>query len=355
MPTERPIRAIRSGRGVMVLPKGPASALAPASRAKSVPASVVFKRPAALKKSHKKVEFTPTLVTNVSYLPIVPSSPHSSGPSKHGSAHNRRDVAHPLETWFAGRMSEYREHLYMKTTAKLNESYNTLINDLHNVNLVAMSSPPITPSAKTSPPKITISAKFDHARQKLFNPIGEYTITTSTINASGQLVKTPVPLQQKLSAFTDSYKQKYKELQAMHKRWEIIMGELWKTGVTCLGEETMASLFIVTPEAEALPPTKEDSLFIPEHSPDLNGNETGKKRVAFQESTPELPSLLLRPSVLEPVTQAPVLSEEMVREIQSEVINLGNEQVDELMRVAEDQKKLWKKKIGNVMRALKDD
>ena len=121
----------------------------------------------------------------------------------------------------------------------------------------------------------------------------------------------------------------------------------------------MARLLSVTPcpgAESASPPDLEQDfmLFIPEGSPRTAGDDG--QRVGSQEGQPrELPAYLCGPSVFRPVVQTPVLSGDVVRELEGAVDGLGRGQVDELERIDEEQRKVWKKKIGNVMRALVDD
>ncbi|KAF2635924.1 hypothetical protein P280DRAFT_167409 [Massarina eburnea CBS 473.64] len=365
MPAERTslsARYTRPGHGNNVPSKERTLALAPALApiTKSVSVASVFKKPAITNKNRtKRVDFTPEVIASVTHLPAVPSSEHFSSPSKSGGS--KRHATHPLATDFEDAAKEYREYLETTTTTKINETYNALVNELHEINLVDSSSPPNRSNANDSPIKITISAKYDRKRQKLFNPIGEYTLTTQFTSKNGEIVKTPGSLKDRLSTFEQSYQKKVEELQYLQRQWETIVGEMYKTGISCLGEKVMAQMFLVSPAYTS--PGKEDtstfaattldpdSLFIAEHSP-----KNAKKRVTFQEPVLEPPSFLLGPSrIAKAVPRVPVLSSDEVRSVQSAMIRMGDEQVGELKKIDEEQQKLWERKVGKIMRAVADD
>jgi hypothetical protein len=153
----------------------------------------------------------------------------------------------------------------------------------------------------------------------------------------------------KIASFEKSYQKDVEELTRLQAKWETIVGEIWKTGLSCLGEEAMAQLFLVS--QDVLPTAEEeDSLFVPEHSP-----RNGKKRVTFAEPAPELPDFLLGSSRLKPIPHLPELPKDAIKSLQDTVINLGSEHIAELKNMEDDEQKKWKKQMGSVIQALKDD
>jgi hypothetical protein len=166
------------------------------------------------------------------------------------------------------------------------------------------------------------------------------------------------------------------------KEWEAVVGEIWKLGVGCLGEEAMEALLFTKEQrldgSTLLPsssPSKatdaESTLFVPEHgsSPPRAKTRVTKKRVTFLEEAPEFlnkynsaptskfPTFLYQPSRYRKDTLPFVagLPEREIKELEKSVKQLGRKEIEDFRRIERDQKEYWRRKTAQLAIALKDD
>lgn len=160
------------------------------------------------------------------------------------------------------------------------------------------------------------------------------------------------------------------EIEKIKKRWETMVGEIWKLGVQCLGEESMeAMLFTANKTSRELSssPSRatvaESTLFLPKHdtSPPLRRTRS-EKHVTF-EAPEELPAatstslaFLHQPSRLNvgPAPCVPALSQHHVEELDAQIRELGNKEIEEYRKAERDYHAHWQRKTAQLVRVLKE-
>jgi hypothetical protein len=337
-----------------------------------VSAAGVFKKPRL--PTRKKAQVTPKKNAKESRMvaaePPSPQKPQncsarSSSASPQKEDHGKKLDMHPLALSFKGASSlpllpnsqlttlvdastDYRTHLYKITSTKLSTTLSTLINSLHTCNLAAISSPRTSSDPNASPIKLTLSAKYDRATEKAFCPISDYEISNVLLHPDGRTqTLDSVSLKEMLIAFEEKTKKEVEEIRALEAQWEQVVGEIYKTGVACLGHDTMRA-FLVEPggSSASLPRfvTEEESLLL-----------APKKRVTFQEPRRKYPSFLDGPSMYKnhPIATLPALPEDVLQELEDAVDMLGVKQVEELRKIEADQSKWWGKKCELIAQTLR--
>jgi hypothetical protein len=160
----------------------------------------------------------------------------------------------------------------------------------------------------------------------------------------------------------------------LQNEWETVVGEIWKVGVACLGEEAMETLLLTKEQRLAerdslLPSSDADStFFIPEHSPH-NKSRVSKQGVTFLEPKPnyaavptsKFPDFLYQPSRYRKDT-LPVVSsmsdrdrEREIKQLEKSVKDLGKIEIEDFRKIELGQKEYWRKKTAQLTVALKDD
>ncbi|KAF2692095.1 hypothetical protein K458DRAFT_425906 [Lentithecium fluviatile CBS 122367] len=348
----------RPGRSGHTTPAKDAASALTYPRKQTVSTAVLFKNPTLPIRKRADASPKPTKTPRPAARSLSVhkhrSSPRSSSHSPQKVAYGKKSDMHPLAVAFKDTTTAYRTHLYTATAAKLDATLNTLLSQLHARTLATISSPPTDPTA--SPLKLTLGAKYDRATEKAFRPIGGYAFVVHNTNtnanaASGEngKEKEKKTLRETLMDFDEKYGKEMEEIRGLEAQWEKVVGEIYKTGVACLGDEAMS--FVLVPPS----PTADSSpLFVPEqdslpHAP--------KKRVTFQEPDQqrEYPNFLSGPSIYRnhPVAALPGLPEDEVRELEDAVGTLGVEQMEEFKRIEAEQSKWWKKKCEQIAQTLR--
>jgi hypothetical protein len=176
-----------------------------------------------------------------------------------------------------------------------------------------------------------------------------------------------VTIHERLLNFDEQIRTQTKEIKKLQVQWEAIVREIFKLGVTCLGEDTMTALLLPTPathppqDAPSSSPSDPDSeptLFVPEKSTTEKGKGK-KKKVSFEPISPAvtLPKFLYQPSMFREqiAPDTPRLSGTKVTELQADVAQLGNAQVRELREIEREYTAWWKKKTAQIASALGGD
>lgn len=237
-----------------------------------------------------------------------------------------------------------------------------LISALHECNLVELSSPSASlpkGDVHESPLRLTLSTAFDHKYRKLFIPLGDYHLRSYVKNAAGEKEVLDTTLRDKLARFEEQTLKDTEQLRVLQEKWEGVVGEIWKMGVSCLGEDAMVEAFLSPPPDEELAEKQDDgtSLFVPEQS---------KKRVTFENpplpevpdfltSTSQLPEFLTRASKMKALPRLPELAREEVDKMEVAVSELGDEHVADMRAVDREYQKYWERKLGSMRRAVEGD
>jgi hypothetical protein len=218
------------------------------------------------------------------------------------------------------------------------------------------------------PIRTSIPSQYERVSKCISSPLSEST-ARSAARARSEDEPTDVTIHERLLTFDEQIRTQTKDIKNLQVRWEAIVREIFKLGVTCLGEDTMTALLLPTPAAQPpqdapssspSDPESEPTLFIPEQSTAAKDKGKGKKKKVSFEPTPPavaLPEFLYQPSVLRKqiAPEVPRLSGTRVTELQADVSQLGNAQVRELREIEREYAAWWKKKNAQVALALARD
>jgi hypothetical protein len=164
------------------------------------------------------------------------------------------------------------------------------------------------------------------------------------------------------------------EIAKLKEKWETTVGEIWKVGAQCLGEQVIESmLFTKKQRAQDVwssPIEAESKLFVPaqETSPPRR-TAWGKKRVTFVEDVdreiqpPDSRRMnsplhfLYQPTRLHvgPVLNVPVLPKREIGDVEVQIKELGQEQFEELKKAEKDYKMYWQRKNERLAQVLSED
>lgn len=172
-----------------------------------------------------------------------------------------------------------------------------------------------------------------------------------------------------MSDYVDYIEKQKAEIAQLEAAWEATVGELWKVGVQCLGEQAMESMLFMDKDAEKLQllTTKaEPTLFVAEQgtSPPPHA-AANKKRVTFDtpDDCNEPPLLnkralhfLYQPSRLRvaPVPDMPALPKEEIGALETQIKEFGEKQLEDLKQAEKDYKLYWKKKNKLMAKVFED-
>jgi hypothetical protein len=260
---------------------------------------------------------------------------------------------------------DYRRHLYRSATLKINTTLESLLNQLFEDTLQDVSSDGANGDA--SPLRLTVPAKYERKAIKLYQPISAYKISLTRTNTDGTRMQIMSTLESRMSDY-DEYIAKHKtELKKLKDDWEAVVGEIWKLGAQCLGEEAMESMLFTSedePDFSSPTATADSALFVPEQGTSLRPRT--KKRVTFE--TPadedELPdatnsalTFLYQPTRvrLAPVPAAPVLPKREVKDLVAQVEELGLREIEEFKKTEKDYSVYWQKKNSRLAQVLAED
>lgn len=164
------------------------------------------------------------------------------------------------------------------------------------------------------------------------------------------------------------------EIQKLKEKWETIVGEIWKVGMQCLGEEVMESMLFTNKQNEqdeisSSPANARSTLFIPEQATSPpHRTARGKKRVTFVEDVDEemqLPSkttngplhFLYQPTRLRvgPVPVVPALPKQDIKDVEMRIKELGQKELEEHKKAERDYKVYWQRKNARLAQVLDED
>ncbi|KAF2833963.1 hypothetical protein CC86DRAFT_339643 [Ophiobolus disseminans] len=290
-------------------------------------------------------------------------SPHKVG----WKVSKKRSDVHPLAVAFKETSDDYRRHLYRTATLKINQTLEALLHNLYENTLQTVSSD--ADNSQEEPLRLTVPAKFERAAQKLYLPISAYNVRLTRTNTNGErdyLVRT---LETRMHDFEEHLAEQTAEIERLRKNWETLVGEIWKVGVHCLGEDIMKSMLLTNKDGYVLSscPSKvtepASTLFVPEHG---TSPAPRKKRVTFETPTianDDLPNtetvsfdFLYQPTRLrlEPLPAVPALPEKAIEDLSVQVKELGSKQLEDYRKVERENHAHWQKKTAQLMNVLKD-
>lgn len=284
-------------------------------------------------------------------------------PSPHESSANQR--IHNIDT-----KDNYTNYLLESTSLQIKKTLDFLVSGLHESTLHTVSSD--SDGSQDSPLRLSAPVQFNRAAHKVYLPISAYSVRLSRTNTDGEPEPLMCTLEKRMLDFEEHLEQQKAKIEKKRREWELIVGEIWKLGVQCLGEEAMdAMLFTDKPNRElSSSPSKatlaESTLFIPEHdaSPALDKTRS-KKRVKFvsPDVTDELPTatsasleFLHGPShwLVGPVSGMPNLLEQDIKQVDSRIKELGQKELEEYRKAERDYQAHWQKKTAQLLRVFED-
>lgn len=251
---------------------------------------------------------------------------------------------------------------------KINNALEALLNALYENSLQAISSD--AGDGAASPVRLTLPAKFEREASKLYQSISAYKVGLTRTNPDGSQTRLMSTLEVRMLDYADHIAKQKAEVEKLKREWETTVGEIWKVGVQCLGEDAMRSMLFTKSDATdvASPPTQaESTLFVPEQgtSPQPRTERT-KKRVTFETSvTNEDPKMspkrtldfLYQPTRLRlvPVPTIPTLPKQQLSVLEAKVQELGKKEFDDYKKAEKDYKIYWKKKNEKLAQVLVED
>jgi hypothetical protein len=249
---------------------------------------------------------------------------------------------------------------------KIDESLIALLDKLHEGTTVAVcSDDKADPKAHST--KLSAPAQYECFSKIIYRPLSDYTARYSRTALRGEEEPTETTIHERLCGFDEQIRKQTDEIKKLQSQWEAIVREIFKLGVTCLGEDTMKAMLLPTPAPQATQdqpssspsePDSEFALFVREKRM-VDKGKGKKKKVTFEqaESAVSLPKFLYQPSMFRRkiAPEVPRLSSAKVTKLQAEVDELGNTHVDELREIEKEYTAWWKKKTQLIASALDED
>ncbi|KAI4937135.1 uncharacterized protein J4E92_001862 [Alternaria infectoria] len=316
---------------------------------------------------------------------LLSAGSHSSARSvEKRVAKKRSSNMHPLGVEFKDASDRYRRHIYKTASSRINKALEKLLHTLYESTLQTVTRNSNQQDPNTSPLKISAPAKYERLATQLYQPISQFTLSLRRTDSEGKSVRLDQTLETRMLHYDDLIAKETAKLAKLQKEWEVVLGEIWKLGATCLGEEAMENmLFTKQPSDEsALPasssPSKvtdaESTLFVPEHerSPARDKSRNNGKRVTFLEEgvsadahnnknavtpTTMFPKFIYQPSryrkdALPLPTRLP---DDDIKNLEMEVKELGRQELSDMREIEKEHQAYWKKKTAQLAIALKSD
>lgn len=173
-----------------------------------------------------------------------------------------------------------------------------------------------------------------------------------------------ITMEQKTAWFEAEVRDAEEELNKLHERWEMIVGEIWKCGTQVLGDRDMEAFLSSGPTTSAVPKTSEkapdasrdkSSLSVPEvmdnsDNPRIEEPARVRKQVAFK---PPPPKFLTLPSEFNnPLVGLPDLPVQKIKEMEQTVKVLGDEHASKLANLERTHKSWWATKCEQIEFAM---
>ncbi|KAF2127113.1 hypothetical protein P153DRAFT_59785 [Dothidotthia symphoricarpi CBS 119687] len=267
-------------------------------------------------------------------------SSSSRSPQKENRRRSKKRLdEHVIAVEFKETSDDYKRHLYTTTTVQITKTLEDLLHQLHESTLQDV------PSGKPndlSPLKLSKPAQYERMAATLYQPLSAYRLGLTRTNTDGEKIRVESTLANRMDNFDEHIHQQTAELTKLQTEWEMIVGEIFKLGVTCLGDGAMETL--LSASEDTLSPSKttdttaESTLFVPEHD---TPPPRKKKCVTFQTTFP--PFLYQASRFKKAAPETPRLLGEEVRELEAQVGNLGQEHLKDFCKI-EDRHAAWLKK-----------
>ncbi|KAF1922069.1 hypothetical protein BDU57DRAFT_554043 [Ampelomyces quisqualis] len=371
METQNATPILRPRRTKQLLPKQ----LTPGKDKKLVSVAAIFNRQPELSKDFlQQAQLAPkvqklTQKNALEELQSFQSIPSSHSPQQTAyKVSKRKSEMHPLAVEYMETSDDYRRHLYKSTTLKINTTLERLLGTLYESSLHAMSSDVADGTA--SPVRLTMPAKFEHEALKLYQSISAYKVGLTRTDSDGTQTQLMSTLDVRMMDYTEHVAKQKAEVEKLKRDWETTVGEIWKVGVQCLGEDAMKSMLFTQKDATELsssPVQAESALFVPEQgtSPPPRTAHI-KKRVTFEKSVAdEGLSVLLKKTIdflnqptrlrLAPVPTMPALPKQQLDTLEAKIQELGRKEFDEYKKAKKDYKVYWQKKNERLAQVLVED
>ncbi|KAF3032608.1 hypothetical protein E8E12_003640 [Didymella heteroderae] len=313
--------------------------LEPQAKAVTISAAAVFK---------KQKPDTPQLRSS-SRTPLRPTVKRTAGKTE------GREV-HPLTLAFKESSEEYRRHLYSNAVTKIDKDLDALLNRLFESNLQVASSDPANNDSHNSPLKLTVHAKYQRLVQKLCNPLSGHCYLLQQTASSGEVERVQITLHERFQSFEETMQAETEEIKNLQIQWEGVVAEIFQLGVTCLGEEIVATLLSST---EPHVDEAESTLFVPEQGSSVHTGESKRKRMSFADPDMGklLPGFLFRTPVQrrKPIPSSPELPADGVQQLEQTIVDLGKPHVAELQLLEKEHQAWWKKKQKQLAHTFMQD
>ncbi|KAI8934258.1 hypothetical protein NX059_009001 [Plenodomus lindquistii] len=284
-------------------------------------------------------------------------------------ATKRRLDMHPLAVAFKDSSNDYRRNLYTTTSQKINKTLESLLHRLHESTMQTVFSQLDSADPHISPLKLTAPAKYERMTARLYQPLSQYKLTLSANDRQGERIRFEATLETRMQDYEDHLARCAEEVARLQEQWEAVVGEIWKLGVTCLGEDSMEQLLLTQGNGSMIEDLASDvtrvesSLFVNEQGSSSPARESrGKKRVTFktpsdQDKTGVDLAFLSQPSRYKKDTLllAPPLPEQDVRGLTKEIKELGKREMEELQEINKEKQQFWKRKTNQIMKSLVEE
>ncbi|EOA92345.1 uncharacterized protein SETTUDRAFT_85304 [Exserohilum turcica Et28A] len=278
----------------------------------------------------------------------------------------------------------YRRHLYKTASLKINAGLKSLLNTLYESTLQTILPDNNEPNTSASPLKLSAPAKYERLALQLHQPISQYTLRLRRTNSQGQDVRFEQTLEIRMQHYEELIAAQTAKLAKLQKEWEVVVGEIWKLGVECLGENAVERL-LFTEQRHNGPilllsssPSKTtdagSTLFVPEYgtSPPKTKMRHTKKRVTFVEEKQDasdardkygasaitsFPSFLYQPSRYsnDALRAAGGVSEQQMHKLNQTIEGLGQKEMKDFRSIEKEHRAFWKKKTAQLASALREE
>ncbi|KAF2005010.1 hypothetical protein P154DRAFT_616730 [Amniculicola lignicola CBS 123094] len=261
----------------------------------------------------------------------------SSSPTK--KIISKQVESHPLYVDLVKATNGVRKYNYEKTATKLNETYNGLINQLHNLDVQPVSS---SGNSGNSPLRLSLAGQVQRESQGLSEALGE-----THIRMTGNKSDPGVKLATRFAEFDDTIKEATEKIETLQHEWAITVGKIWQLGCQALGEDVMRDMLLPKGYDVVL----KDSTSMNELSQDPEKLRKPKKRVSFREP---LPDYFTFKTNLKPLDGLPAVPSEEVKELEKKVDALGATQTKELRAMEKEHQQWFSAKQKKIAQALQD-
>lgn len=169
---------------------------------------------------------------------------------------------------------------------------------------------------------------------------------------NGEEYRIEQKLKDGLADFQGRHEERLGEIRKLEVKWETVVGEIWKVGVNCLGEDAMSTLLLTQPAPPPSPPAKAErySLMLADLDP-----KPARKKVKFEEAPLKLPKFLSTPSRCPDLPFPEQISREDIKVLEEKVDDFGTEQIESLAKVKKDGEMWWEKKQAQMLIALRKE